>query len=269
VKRKVPRGLGVSGSEVLRRQATLLFNEQCAIAILGNMPERMDSRERRENVEALSEKTTGELRLVVTALRENTQQMRAALGVKLDQAALLALLDHLQNFTEGGCACYVPVWKISEWLSKYDTFGLDPHSRISIDPHCIGRDYPGGFELRQLEVTLFEDMASLFNLAREKYIQTAAMREQAKVERKRAVALYRAAVSAAFYFVECFMNELAADYVWRNRPRISAHDMAYLTEWDDQRQRARFVSTRDKLVIYPRIITGSQYPLLDEGNCPN
>jgi hypothetical protein len=133
----------------------------------------------------------------------------------LDQGGLLALADHLQTFTEDGCACYVPVWKLSAWLSKYDPLGLDPHCRLSIDPHCIGKAYPGRFEVRQLEITLFEDLASLFNLAREKYIQTVATHEPAKVELKLAVALYRAIVSAAFYFVECFMNELAADCVWK------------------------------------------------------
>jgi hypothetical protein len=265
---KAPRSLGVTGREMLVRTATALFNEQCAIAILANLPTRIDSRERRENIEALSEKTVLELRHLVRTLRENVEQMRVQSGIKLDQGALLALLDHLQSFTKSGHACYVPVWKLSEWLSKYDAVGFDPHCRISIDPHCIGKDYPGGFEVRQLEITLFEDMASLFNLAREKYTQTVGTRDAAKEDLKRAVALYRATVSAAFYFVECFMNELAADYVWKRRPSLSANDLASLTEWDDRRQRAKLLSTREKLVNYPRIITGSQYPPLDEGNCP-
>jgi hypothetical protein len=39
--------------------------------------------------------------------------------------------------------------------------------------------------------------------------------EPAKVELKAAVSPYRATVSAAFYFGECFMDELAADCVWK------------------------------------------------------
>ena len=54
--------------------ATALFKEQCAIAILANLPERIDSRERRENVEALSERTILKLQQLITTLRENVEQ---------------------------------------------------------------------------------------------------------------------------------------------------------------------------------------------------
>ncbi len=63
------------------------------------------------------------------------------------------------------------------------------------------------------------------------------------------------------------MNELAIDYVWKHREQISPNDLTCLTEWDEQRQRQKFVSTRDKLVLYPRIVTGSKHPILDESNC--
>jgi hypothetical protein len=76
MKFKAPRGLGISQKETLVMMATALFNEQCAIAILANLPERIDSRERRENVEALSEKTGLELLELVRSLRDNLEQMR-------------------------------------------------------------------------------------------------------------------------------------------------------------------------------------------------
>jgi hypothetical protein len=266
MRRTVP--LGPQGKNDRRRIATKLFNEQCAIAILANLPERLNSRERLEQIDALQEKTSRELKDLVSALRTNIQAMRLQFGVKLNRDELLLLLDDLHQNTSKNHACYVPVWHLSKWLSKYDALGLAPHCRISIDPHCIGRDYPGGFEIRMLEVTMFEDMASLFNLAREAYLQTSTARSPSKVALKGAVALYRATASAAFYFIESFMNELAIDYVWNHREQISSNDLTRLTEWDEQRQRQKFVSTRDKLVLYPRIITGSEYPILDEVNCP-
>ncbi len=177
--------LGPQGMKDRRRIATKLFNEQCAIAILANLPERLDSRERQEQIEALREKTSRELRDFLSALRANIQVMRAQLGVKLNRDQLLALLDLLQQST----TCYVPVWKLSEWLSRYDALGLAPHCRISIDPHCIGRDYPGGFEIRMLEVTMFEDMASLFNLAKDAFLRTSSSPGPSKSVLKGAVAL--------------------------------------------------------------------------------
>jgi hypothetical protein len=264
MRRKAPTG--PLGMNARRRMATLLFVEQCAIAILANLPDRLNSYERQEQIEALGEKTSRELKNLIASLRSNIEAMRLQFGIKLDRDQLLRLMDHIQQTTEPGYACYVPVWKLSEWLSKYDALQLQPHWRISIDPHGIGRNDPGGFEVRALEVTMFEDMASLFNLAREAYMRNSAQQRAPKSELKRAVALYRATASAAFYFIESFMNELAADYVWTHRGQISPGDLIFLTEWDEQRQRQKFVSMRDKLVLYPRIIAGSQYPL-DEGNC--
>lgn len=43
--------------------------------------------------------------------------------------------------------------------------------------------------------------------------------------------------------------------------------MVLLTEWDPSRNRSRFISTRDKLIQYPRILTGQEFPPLDENNC--
>jgi hypothetical protein len=252
-----------------RRQiAAQLFNEQCAIAILANLPERLNSQERQEQIEALGEMTSGQLKDLVTSLRTNIEAMRLQFGIKVDRDELLSLLDHIQQSTKADYACYVPIWKLSEWLSKYDALQLPPHCRISIDPHGIGRHDPAGFEIRVLEVTMFEDMASLFNLAREYHIRNSAQPKPPKFELKRGVALYRATASAAFYFIESFMNGLAADHVWNHRGQMSSGDLTYLTEWDEQRQRQKFISTRDKLVLYPKIIVGSQHPLLDEGNCP-
>jgi hypothetical protein len=188
-------------------------------------------------------------------------------GIKLDQGRLLALLDEIQNSTPRGYACYVPIWRLSEWLSKYDSLGFAPHWRISIDPHCIGRADPGGFEVRVLELTMFEDMASLFNMAKKAHLAITAGKTNSKADLKGAFALYRSAVSASFYFVESFMNGLAADHVWQHRGELSPNDLACLTEWDPQRQRRKTLTTKEKLVKYPRIITGSQSPPLHEDNC--
>ena len=256
------------GKEALRRSAALLFTEQNAIAVLANVPERMDSREQQSEIDDLATKTSSELKLLVKALHANVRSMRSHFGIQLEQSALLAVLDHIRKTTKPNQACYVPVWKLSEWIAHYDTLGFAKHFRISIDPHCIGRDYAGGFEVRALEVTMFEDMASLFNLARTAYLATSANPTIPKPELKSAVSLYRATASAAFYFVESFMNELAVDYVWEHRSTISPKDLVRLTEWDEESKRRKFVSTRDKLVLYPRIIAGSPSPLLDEDTCP-
>ncbi|HSB14904.1 MAG TPA: hypothetical protein VLE22_10630, partial [Bryobacteraceae bacterium] len=171
MKMKAPRSIGVSGRDLLLRKATALFNEQCAIAILANLPQRINSEDRRAHVAALATQPTKQLREFAEMLRRNVEKMRDDLGIKLDQGKLLALMDDLQNSAPSDYACYIPVWRLSEWLSRYDSLGLDPHWRVSIDPHCIGKKYPGGWEIRALEATMFEDMAALFNMARHAHLE--------------------------------------------------------------------------------------------------
>ncbi len=64
------------------------------------------------------------------------------------------------------------------------------------------------------------------------------------------------------------MNEMAADHVWRHRSTLPPETLSLLTEWDEGRHKPRFVSTRDKLLKYPRLILGTPHTVLDENTCP-
>jgi len=63
----------------------MLFNEQCAIAVLANLPQRINSEERQAQIEALTIKPPRELRGFVKAIRANVEQLRIGFGIKLDQ----------------------------------------------------------------------------------------------------------------------------------------------------------------------------------------
>ena len=123
---------------MLRQKATRLFNEQCAIAILANLPDRLNSRERQDEIDGIAEKTKKDLMLFVEVLQANVQEMRGQLGITVDQKYLLALLDHIQRSTKPNYACYVLFWRLSEWISKYDHMGIDLTGGRSIDPHRRG-----------------------------------------------------------------------------------------------------------------------------------
>jgi hypothetical protein len=83
MKFKAPRSLGASGRDALLRTAKTLFNEQCAIAILASLPERMNSQEREEQIDALAMKSTGELKAFVKSLRENVEQARNSIWYQI------------------------------------------------------------------------------------------------------------------------------------------------------------------------------------------
>ena len=95
MKVKPPRKqLGTSERDVLLRVATALFNEQCAIAILANLPERIDSEQRRIKVEELATKSKSELRAFVEILRYKRRLNAKSLRNQTGSEAHLGVTDN-------------------------------------------------------------------------------------------------------------------------------------------------------------------------------
>jgi hypothetical protein len=244
-----------------------------AILVLANRPERLSPRQISENLEAFSSiRSHKELRAWITKLRTAVEQLRQRFGVKISPEQTFALMSWIERNISAGQACYMPVGMLADTLAMYAEMKLPPHARVSLDPLCVGREYPGGFEIRLLEASLFEDMCSLFNESHKCFAAIPRARPAGaldqKIAAKKHAAMARATVSTAFYFVEAYINCLAADHVHTNGSRLSENDRALLTEWDPSKNRYRRLSTRDKLVKYPRIITASPFSPIDENNCP-
>jgi hypothetical protein len=112
-------------------------------------------------------------------------------------------------------------------------------------------------------------MCALFNLAWA-YREKGAKESQVcpNKQRKTAFALFRAAISSAFFFVESYINGVAFHYLASAGSASDQKTKDYLSEWDSVRKRPRFNKTRDKLVHYPRIVLGVDHPPLQENNCP-
>jgi hypothetical protein len=161
----------------------------------------------------------------------------------------------IERTIEPNQACCMPAGMLADDFAIYAKMKLPPHAPVSIDPLCIGLNYPGGFEVRLLEASLFEDMCSLFNQSHECFAAIPRSHSPGaiirKIVAKRHASLMRSTVSAAFYFVEGYVNCLATDHVHAHGKQLSEKDRVLLTEWDSSRNRYRFVNTRDKLVQYP------------------
>lgn len=138
------------------------------------------------------------------------------------------------------------------------------HTQLSLDIHGVKPATAPG-EVRILEAALFEDMCALFNRAWD-LAPAASADGAAKPLRKECAASRRATVLAAFYTIEAYLNSLAFDYLMHADREPSA-DMDMITEWDHKRERPKLVGFRDKLLQYPRIITGARQPPLQESNC--
>lgn len=251
-----------------RITATHLCKERFVILVLANWLKSDRQAMHEFELAAIQSATnTRVLDKQIATITKAVAELRSQLGVKLSQQELIELGDHIMRSTKNIHMCFVPYVQLAKWLSLYDSLNLQPHCRVGIDVHGLGPDYPEFLELRLLEATFYEDMCALFNAARESDIQRQ-KRQLAKPELKASVAIYRATLSATFYFVECYLNSLATGYLLaKGSASLKEGDLEFLTEWNYAAKRPKFVSTRDKLLQYPRILTGAPHPPLQESNC--
>lgn len=121
-------------------------------------------------------------------------------------------------------------------------------------------------EVFQLEVSLYEDMAALWNSAL--HANNLAERHGAsKLDVKNAGALLRATAKATFNLLEGYVNGLASDILLTKS--ITDEERAKLQEWDSARSRARHLSLRDKLLQYPKIAIAASHPPIDDAATPS
>lgn len=211
-----------------------------------------------------------------SVLRHKAREFQTALAslvehydVTASADQLLAALQVLENArrAEGGFPC-VSKYQLGQLFNRYDraipTFPRLPmHAGIGID---IGNFRATGnqVEIYLLEASLFEDLAALWNEASRACAKEAAA-QSTKVESKHAVACLRAAAKAAFNLLEGYLNGLAGDIAIVRQ--VTGAERRKLTEWDEDRQKAVYCSTRDKLQQYPRIALGAAHPPLQESSC--
>jgi len=137
---------------------------------------------------------------------------------------------------------------------------LPPHALISID--VLGVNNSKTIEVYMLEASLFEDMATLWNATSEYYSETSNSETFDKKKFKRLLALNRATAKAAFNFLEGYINGLAYDVLLTQE--TSNKEKEILSEWDNETQRQKPQSLRQKLLRYPRIACQLDYDPIDE-----
>jgi hypothetical protein len=201
----------------------------------------------------------------IVDLRKQINGLKSLYGVKADDR-LLHYVANIVLSVSGNNVAIIPKYIIQEVFSDYEKAykgfnKLPDHVRIAIDPGTF-RTKVGSVELYQAEAALFEDVCALNNLL---YTTKGAI---SKLEVKQHQAIVRSLIDACFRFLEAFLNGLAFDFLGKNQKTPEDRDIEILHEWDYKNDRARYVSFRDKLVKYPRIVGGHAASPLTEENCP-
>src|SRR5262249_24468313 len=203
-------------------------------------------------------------------IESEIKKLRQHYGVKVSDAELIAVATQVEGAIGDAIA-----WMSKDWIS--DIFAcpermlpnfknLPAHTFVGIDPgkHRLTL---GTAELFLLEAKIFEDFASLFNIAKELH-DNYNPKTDSKQTAKTFDALCRAAVAYAVFFVEAYLNGIALDHYLKNAKNPAEETRGLLLDWDFSKDRPRYLSLRDKAYKYPRIILSVDHSPLQEGNTP-
>jgi hypothetical protein len=251
----------------LRQKALKLYRVHETIQVLLGMV-TVDVRKRLEhNREAINQANKRRLNEIINELEQRIESDRKEHGIKVPNSLLVKYL--VEANAQKGWLLMLPKYAFEELIPKFhllmpDFVFFPEHLKIAIDPG-IYRTKEGDFELYLIEAILYEDMCALFNLAREHSMKEKIDSPKKIVKIGRA--FLHSTVTTAYYFVEAYLNGIAFDYYFKNKDILNEESRSLLTEWDYRADRPKYISFRDKLVKYPRIILGVQHSPLQPNNC--
>jgi len=131
--------------------------------------------------------------------------------------------------------------------------------------HGVERVKQGTIETELIEAKVYEDMCALFNLA----VVKGAEKNSAstKPTLKLASALARATIMSTYHLYEAYLNGIALDFLIEKYDTLPVETIELLYEWDFNKNRSKYIKLRDKALQYPKIVTNSPHPPLQESNC--
>lgn len=260
-------------STVQRLRAVALQQLREAVATLWIVtpPDQAEIRRLNDYKNHIKRATKKQLQCIILQIEANIKKIRATHRITAPASTLLALLE-MMDTAPPGKSTLLPlyVWGSLFKGGKYPFEGMDAcpvHARIALDSSGLLYTHSRHPEVYLLEATMFEDMASLFNLAKREY-EAAKGSTAGKRVIKRRNALCRSATMAAIHFVESYVNGIAVDYVVTHEPGLDPTTKSVLLDWDFGQNRPRYLSLRDKILQYQRIILGVPHAPLQETNSP-
>jgi hypothetical protein len=220
--------------------------------------------------QAINKAKKTDLYSVIKRLEDAIIQVRKDFGFRVSNSELVKILVMIERRPRGRAVRMNKSW-LSQICTGYKKHweifdALPAHVMIQIDPGEF-RNKRGELSWVWLEATVFEDLCALFNQAVEFDCRVNNQGNDKKIFKTRN-SLLRATVLTAFHFVEAYLNGLAFDYYVSSKRTINEETESILSDWDPKRNKPRYLSLRDKVLQYPKIILGLEHPPLREDNCP-
>lgn len=260
-------------SSKIRDRAEKALRKYRAISLLINSLTINEFDEIERNIGLIPRMPRRDVKKITIKVEKQVRQMSEMVGCNqkdsnLEYIAQLAI-EGARQMTEPSYV-FVSKFKLDSIFCNYESIFpnytlLPPHARIGLDFLGIRTD-KNTIETFILEATLFEDMASLWNETYDCHAKINATNEINPIGMKRYLALLRSTAKAAFNLLEGYLNGLAFDILLTQE--VSEKSETRLTEWDKKRNKKRFLTLRDKIILYPKIAVNSEHPVIDENSFP-
>jgi hypothetical protein len=200
-----------------------------------------------------------QLREYIADKTEERSKWRARFHVKATPGELEQLFARAAELPDGS-SLVLPKDVAVRYFPGYD-YGLPFFDLLPLHANMM-LSWSGTIEWSLLEAKVFEDMAALSNLA-----QRLGAKESSPEHSKQRLALYRAAGLTALNFVESYLNGIASDYYLADTDGIDEQTKGILLDWDFAKNRPKYLSLKDKIIKYQRIILNAEHAPLQESNC--
>lgn len=252
-----------------RAKARAIYREYEAIQTILNNVTISIRRRMKASYEAVDRFKKSELRRRIHEFEAELVNLRREFGIRASRQELISILESAE--AKPGLAIHLVKYVLRQLVEHYERrfpgFHIIPdHAYIQIDNGQF-REEQGDFDWVLHEASLYEDMCAVFNLAKERNDQLSPRNEPRNVV-KIAKSLARTSIVAAYNFAEAYLKGIAIDHVLLNDQALDQRQKTFLLEWDASVKRQKFVSLRDKMLQYPKLIRNLEHPPLQEANCP-
>ena len=248
----------------LRKKALHLLRERHALIFVISGVDKPVLQTIQNEREQINQANKSQLQSYIKKVTSDISQRRTEYGVCASGEQLINFLENAES-SPPGQSYYPTVVELREFFQDYakvwaDSALFPAHVRVCFDPSGL---VPWG-GVRILEATIYEDMASLWNLLKirnDRHTGTQSPREL-----KTNDALCRSTVAAAVYFVEAYLNGLAFDYLTENSNTLTEENKEILSDFDFSKNRPRYLSLREKILKYQQIILQKAHAPIQPNN---
>lgn len=258
---------GQEADPLLLRAECLRYLETVKALAMVSFGVIMPQRSGAETEAAIESADVRSLRRYKKKMEQNITTLRSILGATEPDESYAVI--RREALAEGWDYVILPKWHIDELFPKLPRYApawnrlpLQTWAHVHLEPR-----EPTPTRVMWLEENAHSDMAALWNQSLASYGPARAEMQESGPFGPRSrehAALVRLTIQAAYHFVEAFLNGAAFNFWYANKERLDPGVCTMLLEWDEVRARRAHLSLREKLLKYPRIISGAPIPLFTD-----